>query len=239
MTALWPIGRERWLRRRRKARLRSRAAAGQGRLAAQSYQLPDPLPDRLPPGLITGADVVVVDVETTGWLADAASITEIGAIRLASDGPPEEFTALVNPGHPIPAAITELTGISDDMVRHAPPIGEVLPKFIEFASGCVIVAHNAPFDLGFLTTACTENDVLWPSCAVIDTAVLARLVLRPGEVTDHKLATLADYFGTSSGSAHRALADAKTAAGVLIGLLSVLGARSRGGRRARGARPIR
>ncbi len=181
-------------------------------------------PEGLPPGLIIEADVVVVDVETTGWLADAASITEIGAIRVTENGLGEEFSALVNPGKPIPAAITELTGISDDMVRYAPGIGEVLPKFLEFARGCLLVAHNAPFDLGFLTAACAETGITWPPCAVIDTAVLARLILRPGEVPDHKLATLAAHFGTRTGPSHRALADAKATAGVLTGLLSLLGA---------------
>ncbi len=183
--------------------------------------------DRVPTGLLTGADLVVVDVETTGWLADSASITEIGAVRLASDQPVREFSALVNPGTPIPPDITTLTGITDDMVADAPPIGEVLPRFIEFAHGSVMVAHNAPFDLGFLTAACADNGVDWPPCAVIDTAVLARLVLRPGAVPDHKLTTLAKYFGTRTDPCHRALADAQATAGVLGGLLSL--ARSGGG----------
>ena len=177
--------------------------------------------DRLPAGLLTGADLVVVDVETTGWLADSAGITEIGAVRLAADQPVREFSALVNPGMPIPSDITALTGISDDMVAAAPPIGEVLPLFIEFARGSVIVAHNAPFDLGFLTAACTENGIDWPQCAVIDTAVLARLLLTPGAVPDHRLTTLADYFGTETDPCHRALADARATVGVLGGLLSL------------------
>jgi DNA polymerase III epsilon subunit family exonuclease len=177
--------------------------------------------DRLTAGLLSGADLVVVDVETTGWLADSASITEIGAVRLASDQPIREFSALVNPGVAIPPDITALTGITDDMVAGAPPIGEVLPRFIEFASGSVIVAHNAPFDLGFLTAASTASGIDWPSAAVIDTAVLARLLLAPSAVPDHKLTTLASYFGTGTDPCHRALADAKATAGVLGGLLSL------------------
>jgi DNA polymerase III epsilon subunit family exonuclease len=173
--------------------------------------------------------LVVVDVETTGWLADSARITEIGAVRLACDQPVREFCELVNPGMPIPAHITELTGIADNMVAGSPSIGEVLPRFIEFASGSVIVAHNAPFDLGFLTAAAATIGIDWPACAVIDTAVLARLVLSPGSVPDHKLTTLAKYFGTRTDPCHRALADAKATAGVLGGLLSLLGA-GRGGR---------
>ena len=177
--------------------------------------------ERLPTGLLTSADLVVVDVETTGWLADSASITEIGAVRLAGDQPVREFSALVNPGTPIPADITALTGITDSMVAGAPPIGEVLPRFIEFARGSVIVAHNAPFDLGFLTAACADSGIDWPPSAVIDTAVLARLLLTSGAVPDHKLTTLASYFGTETDPCHRALADARATAGVLNGLLSL------------------
>jgi DNA polymerase-3 subunit epsilon len=169
-----------------------------------------------------GADVVVVDVETTGWLADAASITEIGAVRLADGKLVAEFSALVNPETPIPPDITALTGITDDMVARAPVIGEVLPRFIEFARGSVIVAHNAPFDLGFLTAACAYCGITWPPCAVLDTAVLARLVLRPGEVPDHKLTTLSRHFGARTWPCHRALADARATADVLASLLALV-----------------
>ena len=91
---------------------------------------------RLLPGLLPGGsflpagDLVVVDVETTGWLADAAGITEIGAVRLSPGRPAAEFSALVNPGRPIPAHISELTGITDAMVSEAPAIAEVLPAFL-------------------------------------------------------------------------------------------------------------
>ena len=178
------------------------------------------MPGLLPAGLLAAADVVVVDVETTGWFADSAGITEIGAVRLTSGRPAVEFSALVNPQMPIPPEITTLTGITDAMVRDQPAIGQVLPRFLEFAKGSMIAAHNAPFDLGFLTAACAANDLTWPPCAVIDTAVLARLVLPAGEVADHKLTTLAAHFGTGTGPSHRALADAKATADVLAGLLS-------------------
>ncbi len=216
MSGLW-LTRRPGLRRPDKAR-RHVAARDSRRPAWPGYA------ERLPAGLVHDADLVVVDVETTGWLADSAAITEIGAVRLTAGQPTMEFAALVNPGRPIPAAITELTGISDDMVAGAPGIGEVLPRFLEFARGSVIVAHNAPFDIGFLTAACAETGIDWPPSAVIDTAVLARLVLPAGVVADHKLTTLAGYFGTRTGPCHRALADAKSTAGVLGGLLSLLGA---------------
>ena len=115
---------------------------------------------RLLPGLLPvapflpTADLIIVDVETTGWLADEAAITEIGAVRLSAGGPAAEFSALVNPGAPIPPPITSLTGITDAMVGDAPPIAAVLPRFLAFAAGGVLVAHNAPFDLAFLQKAC-------------------------------------------------------------------------------------
>jgi len=171
----------------------------------------------LPPG-----DLVVVDVETTGWLADAAGITEIGAVRLRPGRPPAEFSALVNPGRPIPADISELTGITDAMVSDARGIGEVLPAFLEFAGAGVLVAHNAPFDIGFLAAASAECGISWPQCAVIDTAVLSRLLLSPGDVPDHRLATLSCHFNCRTGPRHRALADARATAAVLKGLLGLL-----------------
>jgi len=172
--------------------------------------------------------MVIVDVETTGWLADAAGITEIGAVRLSPGRRESEFSALVNPDRPIPQGISDLTGITDAMVSDAPTIAQVLPEFLEFASGSVIVAHNAPFDLGFLAAACQDCGIEWPDPAVIDTAVLSRLLLSPCDVPDHRLATLAAHFDVRTGPRHRALADAKATTAVLRGLLGVL---------ARGPRP--
>ncbi|HEX7993201.1 MAG TPA: exonuclease domain-containing protein [Streptosporangiaceae bacterium] len=171
----------------------------------------------LPPG-----DLVIVDVETTGWLADEAAITEIGAVRLGPGRPMTEFSALVNPGMPIPSHITELTGITDAMVARAPEIGRVLPGFLRFAAGSVIVAHNAPFDIDFLAAACEQSGLEWPRPAVIDTAILSRMLLGPQIVPDHRLATLACHFDATTGPCHRALADAKATAAVLKGLLGVL-----------------
>jgi DNA polymerase III epsilon subunit family exonuclease len=182
------------------------------------------VPGLLPAGPFLPSDgLVVVDVETTGWLADEAGITEIGAVRLSPGRPVAEFSALVNPGMPIPASITELTGITDAMVACARPIGEVLPEFLEFAGGGVIVAHNAPFDIAFLEAACDHCGIVWPPRAVIDTAVLSRLLLGPADVADHRLATLSCHFDAAAAPCHRALADAKATAAVLRGLLGVLG----------------
>lgn len=175
------------------------------------------------PSALATTSFVIVDVETTGWLPEQAMITEIGAVRFCGGQVTQEFSALVNPGRPIPADITALTGITDAMVSHAPPVAAVLPAFLAFADGCVLAAHNAPFDIGFLTAACSSSRIPWPAFAVIDTAVLARLVVA-ADVPDCKLATLAAYFGTRTAPCHRALADAKATAGVLQGLLDTLAA---------------
>jgi DNA polymerase III subunit epsilon len=169
-------------------------------------------------------DLVVVDVETTGWLTEEAELTEIGCVRLSGGQLTGEFATLVRPASSIPPDITLLTGITDSMVSRAPLARAALPTFLAFASGCALVAHNAPFDIGFLTAACAANDIRWPPVAVIDTAVLARMLLGPGDVPDCRLATLATYFGARTTPCHRALADAKATADVLAGLLDLAAA---------------
>jgi DNA polymerase-3 subunit epsilon len=172
-------------------------------------------------GPLGGYDLVVVDVETTGWLPAEASITEIGAVRLSGGEVTGEFSSLVRPQFPIPADISRLTGITDAMVSRAPPVSVALESFLAFGRGCVLVAHNAPFDLGFLTAAAAASGIRWPAAAIIDTAVLARLLLGPEDVPDCRLATLADYFGAATIPSHRALADAKATADVLTGLFDL------------------
>jgi len=190
------------------------------------------------PGPLADYDLVVVDVETTGWLPAEATITEIGAVRVTGGQLTGEFSLLVRPFEPIPTDIRELTGITDAMVSRAPPIYTALSAFLTFAKGSVLVAHNAPFDLGFLTAACTASGIRWPPRAIIDTAVLARLLLGPDDVPDCRLATLAAYFETHTAPCHRALADAKATAGVLAGLLEIAaGTRPRPARDKTGAAP--
>ncbi len=180
-----------------------------------------------PPGTaevrLHDADFTVVDVETTGWSPDDAGITEVGAVRVRRGEVVAEFASLVNPGTPVPPPITELTGISDPMLVLAPPAAAVLPGLLAFAEGSVLAAHNAPFDLGFLTAACTAAGLRWPGFEVLDTLRLARhLMATPEEVPDCKLRTLAAYFGTPVQPSHRALADARATAAVLGRLLGRL-----------------
>jgi DNA polymerase III subunit epsilon len=168
-------------------------------------------------------DFAVVDVETTGWSPDDARITEIGAVRVHRGQVVAEFTSLVNPRTPVPASIEQLTGINDQMLALAPPVAAVLPGLLAFAEGCVLTAHNAPFDLSFLTTACATAGLAWPGYPVLDTVRLARhLMATPDEVPDCKLHTLTGFFGTPSQPAHRALADARATADVLGQLLQRL-----------------
>jgi DNA polymerase III subunit epsilon len=171
-------------------------------------------------------EFAIVDVETTGWSPAEAGITEIGAVRVRRGQIVAEFTSLVNPGGPVPAAIEELTGISDQMLALAPPVAAVLPGLLAFIDGCVLTAHNAPFDVGFLRAACAAAGLAWPGCAIVDTVRLARqLVITPEEVPDRKLGTLAGFFGTPVRPSHRALADAKATASVLRELLGRLAGR--------------
>ena len=172
-------------------------------------------------GALADLNLVVVDVETTGWLEEQGEITELGAVRLTGGQVTGEFSSLVRPRCSIPADITALTGITDEMVGRAPQPATALRTFLEFASDCVLVAHNAPFDVAFLTAACAACEITWPSAAVLDTAVLARLLLGSDEVPDCRLGTLADYFAAKTAPCHRALPDAKATADVLTGLLRV------------------
>src|SRR6201995_5814526 len=166
-------------------------------------------------------DFTVVDVETTGWAPEEAGITEIGAVRVHGGTVVAEFGSLVNPGTPVPPAITELTGISDQMLASAPPVPAVLPGLLAFAPGSVLTAHNAPFDLPFLPAAWADMGRDWPGFEVLGPVRLARpLTASPQEVPDRKLATLASFFGTPVQPSHRALDDARATAAVLGQLLS-------------------
>jgi len=166
----------------------------------------------------------VVDLETTGGSAAAgAQITEVGAVKVRGGELLGEFQSLVNPTTPIPAFIAVLTGITDQMVVGSPRIDTVLPAFLEFARGCVLVAHNAPFDVGFLRHAAGTMSLAWPTFEVVDTATLARRVVTRDEAPNCKLATLARVFRARTQPTHRALDDAKATVDVLHGMIERLG----------------
>ena len=166
---------------------------------------------------------VVVDLETTGGAPDGGGITEIGAVKVRGGDELGVLATLVNPGEPIPPFVTVLTGITHAMVAPAPTVETVLPSFLEFLRDAVLVAHNAPYDVGFLKAACARHGYRWPNPRVLDTAALARRVLVRDEVPNRKLATLAAYFRTSRRPTHRALDDALATVDVLHALIARLG----------------
>ena len=168
---------------------------------------------------------VVVDLETTGGSPNACEITEIGAVKVRGGEVLGEFQTLVNPLSSIPPFIAVLTGITDAMVAGAPRLDTVLPAFLEFSKGAVLVAHNAPFDLGFLRAGCERLGLPWPSYEHLDTARLARRVLHRDEAPNCKLSTLATLFRATTTPNHRALSDARATVDVLHGEMPVLGFR--------------
>jgi len=170
---------------------------------------------------------VVLDLETSGAApSSGAGITEIGALKVRGGQIIGEFQSFVNPGHSLPDFITSLTGITDSMLFDAPKIDEILPTFFEFLGShheTVLVAHNAPFDIGFLKAASLAADFPWPEYIIVDTVRIARSALGRDEVRDCKLATLAEFFGASIEPTHRALDDARATVDVLHGIFERLG----------------
>lgn len=165
---------------------------------------------------------VVVDLETTGGSPKDSAITEIGAVKVRGGEVIGEFQTLVNPGTPVPAFIARLTGITTSMVASAPRIEAVLPSFLEFARSTVLVAHNAPFDISFLTSAAAAMDLVWPGNQVLDTVKLARRVVTRDEAPNHKLGTLAALFRATITPDHRALSDARATVDVMHALFERL-----------------
>ncbi len=166
---------------------------------------------------------VVVDLETTGGKPADAGITEIGAVKVRGGEVLGEFQTLVNPGVAIPPFIAALTGITDRMLADAPRVEAANAAFWEFAAGAVLVAHNAPYDVGFLRGACDRTGLPWPSPRVADTARIARRALTRDEVRNCKLETLARFFRSDTPPIHRALDDARATVAVLHGLFDRIG----------------
>lgn len=178
------------------------------------------------PGSLADITFIVLDLETTGASpANGCAITEIGAIAVRGGEVLAEFSSFVNPQVPLPEYIVNLTGITDEMLIDAPLINEVFPEFIEFIDrheNIQLVAHNAPFDIGFLKAAATALSHSWPKYEVIDTVKLARRVIDRSEIANYKLGTLSQFFETKALPNHRALDDVKTTVEVLHRLIERL-----------------
>ncbi len=159
------------------------------------------------------ARFTVVDLETTGGRAGPGTIIEIGAYRMHGRRIMESFQTLVRPYGPIPRFITGLTSISNEMVREAPPIEEVLPSFRDFIGDSVMVAHNAAFDYSFLDFEFRRLFGLGLENPVLCTLKMARRFLP--SLKRKRLDALAEHFGLSLEGRHRGLGDARMAAELL------------------------
>lgn len=170
------------------------------------------------PRSYTDNSYVVFDIETTGLNPQSEMITEIGAVKIVNGRIVDTFAQLINPGRPIPPKITELTGISDDMVADKPDITEILPKFLFFCGDCIVVAHNAKFDTGFIRIQAARQELEFKN-RVEDTLELSR-ELFPNEKS-HKLNNVAERLDVSLENHHRAVDDATAAAEIFIKLMQI------------------
>ncbi|MDW7670660.1 MAG: PolC-type DNA polymerase III [Bacillota bacterium] len=159
---------------------------------------------------------VVFDIETTGLSSTHDQITEIGAVRIEGGEVVAEFSSLVNPQTLISTDITRLTGITNDMVANAPLIQKVLPQFLDFCQGAVLVAHNADFDTGFIRENMRRLEIAF-QFDVIDTLILSRILLK--ELKRHRLNLVAKALGVSLENHHRAVHDARATADIFLKLV--------------------
>jgi DNA polymerase III epsilon subunit family exonuclease len=153
-------------------------------------------------------EFISFDVETTGLSPIVAKLVELSGVKFRlGDSNVSTFSSLINPESAIPAEVTAIHGITDEMVYDAPRISAVIPAFLEWigSDNTVLVAHNAPFDLGFLRVAIAKLRLTVPGNWVIDTLPLARRVLV--DAPNHRLKTLVEFLALEAGGYHRALAD--------------------------------
>ncbi len=162
---------------------------------------------------------VVFDIETTGFSPITNHIIEIGAVRVEKGKIVERFSTFVNPDEPIPFRIEQLTGINDSMVLPAPKIEKVLPEFLEFCEGAALVAHNASFDVSFISRNAAQLGLPF-SPTVLDTVALARVLLP--QLNRYKLDTVAKALNISLENHHRAVDDAEATAEIFVAFLNML-----------------
>ncbi len=162
---------------------------------------------------------VVFDIETTGFSPIHNRIIEIGAVKIENGEMTGKFSTFVNPDVPIPFEIEKLTGINDEMVIGAPMIEQVLPQFMEFCQGAVLVAHNANFDMGFIMENAARLG-LPRDFTYVDTVGIARLLL-PHQAK-HTLDAVAKTLGISLENHHRAVDDAQATAEIFVKFIPML-----------------
>ncbi len=164
-------------------------------------------------------EFVAFDIETTGLSALTCKITEIGAVLVKNDEVLDVFNTFVDPEVPIPEEITNLTGITDDMVHGAPKTTEALRAFLDFIGDRTLIAHNATFDIGFIRKAAQDADFPFEN-AYLDTFAMSRFV-NP-DLKKHKLDIVADYFGLGDFNHHRASDDAEMCARIFYRMVAKL-----------------
>ena len=162
---------------------------------------------------------VVFDIETTGFGPIKDKIIEIGAVKVVNGKITDKYSTFVNPEVPIPFEIEKLTSINDDMVMGYPTIEKILPEFLEFCKGCVLVAHNASFDVGFITKK-AEFMGIETDFTVVDTVALARVLL--SDLNNFKLDTVAKALDVVLESHHRAVDDAGCTAEIYVKFIEML-----------------
>ena len=162
---------------------------------------------------------IVFDIETTGFSSIRDRIIEIGAVKVVNGKIVDQFSTFVNPKRPIPFEITNLTGITDEMVMGSPAIEEVLPQFLEFVGDGVLVAHNAGFDVGFIEQNC-RNLGLDDHFVYVDTVALARVLLPT--LSKYKLNIVAKALNISLENHHRAVDDAGATAEIFVKFVEML-----------------
>jgi len=164
-------------------------------------------------------EFVVFDIETTGLSPARDSIFEIGAVLIKDGKELEKFHAFADPGVPVPYAIKDLTGVKDSDIQGAPSQTETVKAFLDFVNGRTLVAHNAVFDVGFIYEICLKHGLQFTPC-YIDTLALARGLLP--KLKNHKLETVAAYFGQTNFTHHKADEDAAVTAHIWVGLQDLL-----------------
>ncbi|MCR5655450.1 MAG: PolC-type DNA polymerase III [Lachnospiraceae bacterium] len=167
-------------------------------------------------------DYVVFDIETTGFSPIDNTIIEIGAVKVSHGEIVDRYSTFVNPKVPIPYRITQLTSIRDEDVMDAPTLDVVLPEFIKFCEGCLLVAHNAGFDTGFIKENCKRQGLPNPP-TYLDTMVIARILL-PNQGR-HNLDALVKTFKITLANHHRAVEDAEATAEIFLRFLPMLEAK--------------
>lgn len=157
---------------------------------------------------------IAFDLETTGTVPGVDQIVEIGAVRFNNGVVESVFSTLVDPQRPIPPGASAVNGITDDMVRGKPRIDSLLKSFADFCENSILVAHNAPFDAGFLTVDIKKYEAPAPQGLIIDTLTISRKVF-PG-LPNYKLGTLVQHLKISSTGFHRAEEDATYCGNVFL-----------------------